>query len=719
MRLLSHTLEPLSLGTPLIFRLQGIEAEELDQLRALVRAAKQSQPAGQQQEQQGGGPAEPWHRFAPSLRIPTQPVDAGPSLPPVLDNQADDMEVDSGAAVAAAAVLAAEAAESLAAAHSPRPPQRSGPSLVGRLRRRSVLAPPGSPGSFLPTAAAMAAAVAAEFSSRGSGEISDSTEPKGPGAREPEGDARGQDVSSAGGEAGGGLPLPTPLLPPPQQQQQGPQHRAQNALHAGAKRRLSISGAADRRGASTLGGASAAAEGLSTLLGSQDGSAWGLGLRGSGPPDLRTPSFVLGAAPAAGGLAGRPDAGRVGPWTPSVAGTPSVIGGTTFAGTARAGEAHLGHPGAGHRGHSGTHRPGSAARGAVGSGTKGLLLHLHTRQARRRWGQTPPQQHKTMSVMAAPLEGPASPRSSRPGAGPGGRGSGGSGWGAAGQESPGAGGRAAALRQYQQLQRQHEAVAHRLASADVATGVATERDDGGGGGVTHRAQRRRALWKLPAAWQDGPAAAAAPAGLAGRSSGGGVVGAGGHVERVSREFSWAGAHHALEAPLGRLGGPMGACPLPGTWDSPAKALLRDLRSAQQPMSHAHGPHFNHDAAAGLGPSARIPYGQAPTEGPGTGEVELSPARGVGSAAAAAASADLSCVPVGVAMDTCLAASVLSQYRLTTRATWHVLVHECGLAEFSLMLRWGEWNGGRRTPRKGFLGLGVGRDVLGGTPSFAN
>ncbi len=686
--------EPLSLRKPLIFPLQGIEAEELDQLRTLVRAAKQSQ--SQPAQQQPGSPAGP---FAPPLRIPRQAEDAGPPLPPVPDNQTNDMEVDSGAAVAAAAVLAAEAAESLAAAHSPRPPQRSGPSLVARLRRRSVLAPPGSPGSPLQTAAAMAAAVAAEFSSRGSGEVSDSNESKGLGAREPE-DGRAQYVSAAGGGAAGGLPLPLPLLPPPPPPQQGPHHRAHNMIHAGAKRRLSISGAADRRGGSTLGGTPAAAEGPNTPLGPQDGSAWGLVLGGSGPLDLRTPSFVLGAAPAAGGMAGRPDAGGARPWTPSVAGTSSVFGGSVFGAPARAGEAHHAHPGAGHRGHSGTHRPGSAARGSVGSGTKGLLLHLHTRQARRRWGQPAPQQHKSPSVMAAPGEGPASPGSSRPGSGPGGRGSVGGAWGSGGQESPGAGGRAAALRQYQQLQRQHEAVAHRLASADVATGVATEHDGGGGGGVTHRAQRRRALWKLPTAWQDGPATAAAPAGLPGRSSGGGVVGpSGGLLERVSREVSSAGVHHAMEAPPGRLGGPMGAGPLPGAWDSPAKALLRDLRSAQQPVSHAHGLHANHGAAAAaLGASARIPYGQVATEGLGTGEVELSAVGGAAGAAAAAASSDLSCVPVGVAMDTCLAASVLSQYRLTTRATWHVLVHECSLAEFSLMLRWGRWIAGAKHPR---------------------
>ncbi|GIL58428.1 hypothetical protein Vafri_13563 [Volvox africanus] len=50
------------------------------------------------------------------------------------------------------------------------------------------------------------------------------------------------------------------------------------------------------------------------------------------------------------------------------------------------------------------------------------------------------------------------------------------------------------------------------------------------------------------------------------------------------------------------------------------------------------------------------------------------------------SEDLAYAPVGVAVQTCLYGTVLAQYRLTTRAVWHVLVYEYRLLQYCEALR---------------------------------
>ncbi|KXZ50316.1 hypothetical protein GPECTOR_17g955 [Gonium pectorale] len=461
--------------------------------------------------------------------------------------------------------------------------------------------------------------------------------------RRPGASMPGAPLTPPGASRGGAAPGPGPGLA-------DVGHRP--VLHAGAKRRLSVTGA----GAfAPAGGASGGpwdlrpTTGSRSLLSPGPSGSWAVGGGGGGGGWGQRPASAGGQRPiSAGGASERPSR------PPSPGGGGMQMRGS-MPSRSLTSRATLGRSSGG----------GGTFGGGAGGAGGGLLLQLQSRTSRRRWtmedgtsgssggggGEVPYGVHGPFGgaggagVAGGILGGlpspgiawdgselalrqhPGSPVSSVHG---GGESSGGGG----GRPSTG-GGRAAALRWQQQVVRQQETAVRRLASADVRTGGLAvppldhhrpdsdgDHAEGDADMVPHvggGARRRRALWKLPPP---------------------GASDAGGTAWGVGPDAA------ALAAV------------------SPVTALLRDFK--REPRIGAVP-----SAAAAVTAAAHLYLASGDGDG-GDGGVMLSE--------------DLAYAPVGVAVQTCLYGTVLSQYRLTTRAVWHVLVHECGLLQFCAALR---------------------------------
>ncbi|KAG2485177.1 hypothetical protein HYH03_016066 [Edaphochlamys debaryana] len=590
---------------------QGIEAEELAELRAVVAAARQREAGG------AGAPLE-WQGVA-AVRSRTAPADGGTiggglnAEGEVADAQSPGPSAsadggDGGTGTAAALVTGppgsgrsasdrgeapATATAAAAVAAVAEASQQRSPFLRARRHSHaggdSVAAPPPTP----PLGGAGAVAAASYRS----------------GAPSPAGSVAGRSVSGGGGGGGGGSP--------------------RSSMHAGAKRRLSLTGAGAFAGGAAAGGGGGGGGGLLSGLARSLSFGGGGGGQGSRPPSAggaRPPSRsgAFGSLAARGGAVSRGGRGGGG----------GILGGGGLL------QLHNMRHGARRRWGLPDGSGGGAGSDDGGAAWSWLPPSGRTSQAGGAEEPGRPQTAATAALDAGVVTQAPTPVSW--GGGDGGR------VGPSGGGAAATGGRAAALR----MQRQAEAAAARLPSADVATGAADDGSDAED--AAGPAQRRRAVWKLPP-----PEGAAA-------GGGGGLVPA---------HLAWL-----------------------GPTESPVKVLLRQFLQ-EGDASRRTGPGvvmprelFPTDPAAGAARQLAAKETSAAAGGgggAGGGVVEVRPPGGSSSHLAPGQpymDEDLSYAPVGVVLHTCVFGAVQAQYRLTTRAVWHVLVHEYGLLRFCLAMR---------------------------------
>ncbi|GLI61125.1 hypothetical protein VaNZ11_003400 [Volvox africanus] len=211
------------------------------------------------------------------------------------------------------------------------------------------------------------------------------------------------------------------------------------------------------------------------------------------------------------------------------------------------------------------------------------------------------------------------------------------------------------------------------------------------GGVSSLAQpRRRALWKVPSVATTGAATGA----LNETTSAVGVLPSTVSAAASTSVLNQATRFHQSFSPP-RNPHDNG---LDG-WRDPLKALLREYMSDPRVTRHirvacttplratttaaavadaqCQSPHHSHgtqrDTSDAIDPNQRAELFD-------TRDTSLSRPR------RAPLSEDLAYAPVGVAVQTCLYGTVLAQYRLTTRAVWHVLVYEYRLLQYCEALR---------------------------------
>ncbi|GIL95133.1 hypothetical protein Vretimale_1200 [Volvox reticuliferus] len=215
------------------------------------------------------------------------------------------------------------------------------------------------------------------------------------------------------------------------------------------------------------------------------------------------------------------------------------------------------------------------------------------------------------------------------------------------------------------------------------------------GGVSNLAQpRRRALWKLPAVATTGPAIGA----MHERTSAVGVL--------PSAPINAPVLNQATCSPQSFSSPRHPHCNGSGGWRDPVKALLREymgdprvarrIGAACTPPRRAaaaaavadaqwQSPQHPHERALLASDRRRDTFDALDSNNTcavtfdGRDTSMSRPRR-------EPLSEDLAYAPVGVAVQTCLYGTVLAQYRLTTRAIWHVLVYEYRLLQYCEALR---------------------------------